>query len=473
VVGLAATGEDAIRMTEELQPDVVLMDVCLRGFVWTVQPDAATGRLRTQAYAGATEGLLAWTARQCAAGGETLFTTVLRTERPLVTPEPLAGAPGAPASAGSVAIVPMRHGERSYGCLCVHSIPPDQFGDEEIDLLEELAGDLAFALRGLEEETSRKRAERALEESHESWRRLVEYQPTGNVVHRDGVILYANEACLRIVGLRDRNDAVGRAVVDFVHPDSRAFVAGRLQELAQGGEPGTNEVKLARRDGEPVVVEMTSHRVTYQGQPAIQTVFSDVTDRRRSEEQLRRAQKLDSVGRLAAGVAHDFNNMLLAIIGHTQLLTETLHASDPRVEHGEAILAAAHRCSDLSRQLLAFSRRQVLDLRIVDLREVVTRVEALLRGTLREDVRRDATCGPEPGYGRGADQPAPPYQRSTRSARSVIQRLGRPTPSSIAIGIWPGWLVSSDHAPWRSRFERTSVTASALRGSGATPASRR
>jgi PAS domain S-box-containing protein len=506
VVGLAATGEDTIRLTEAFRPDVVLMDVCLRGemtgvlaaaairasghgtpiiyataysderlieeaartapyayltkpirdrelhasiesalyrsrtdraiahlnrvlrsvrdvnqlitkerdprrlleqaceillgtsgyaFVWIVRPDAGSGRLAIAAHAGAPADLLAWTAGQCESGGETLFSTVVRTGRTLVTGEPPTSAPEAPA-AGSMAIVPMRNADRTYGCLCVHAPPPLDFGDDEIDLLQELAGDLAFALRGLDDEASRKRAERALEESHENWRRLVEYQPTGNVVHRDGRILYANEACLRIVGLERVEDALDREVLAFVHAASREFVAQRLRELAAGGTPGTAEVRLARTGGEPVDVEMTSHAVSYLGQPAIQTVFWDVTDRRRAEEQLRRAQKLDSVGRLAAGIAHDFNNMLQGIMGHAQMLTDTLHASDARVEHADAILSAAHRCSDLSRQLLAFSRSQRLDLRAVDLRGVVRRVESLFRGTLHEDVTLAVVVPDEP-----------------------------------------------------------------------------
>jgi signal transduction histidine kinase/CheY-like chemotaxis protein len=189
------------------------------------------------------------------------------------------------------------------------------------------------------------------------------------------------------VGLASRDEAVGREILHFVHPESRDFVAGRLRELAQGGAPGSAEVRLARPTGEAVDVEMTSHAVTYQGQPAIQTIFWDVTARKQTEEQLRRAQKLDSVGRLAAGVAHDFNNMLLAIIGHAQLLIDGLHPSDVRLEHPTAIMAAAQRCGDLSRQLLAFSRRQLLDLHVVDLAEVVKRVESLFRGTLHADVQ--------------------------------------------------------------------------------------
>jgi PAS domain S-box-containing protein len=388
-------------ITRERDPQQLLEQACqilLRtsgyGFVWIVQPDER-GRLVTRAHAGATLELLEWTARRCEAGEDTLFASVLRTARPLVTRELTEWSQGV-STTGCVAIVPMLHAERVYGCLCVHSTLRDQFDEDEIDLLQELAGDLAFALHGLEEAACRKRAEQALEESNENWRRLVEYEPTGHVVHRNGAILYANQASLRILGIGEREELLGREILSFVHEDWRDVVTARLRELMSGGAPATTAVTLMRAEGQPIDVEMTSLPVTYLGQAAIQSLFWDVTERRRTEEQLRRAQKLDSVGRLAAGVAHDFNNMLQGIMGHGQMLIDKLHPSDSRVEHAEAILAAAQRCGDLSRQLLAFSRRQMLELRVVDLRDVVRRMESLLRGSLREDVRLRVVAPAEP-----------------------------------------------------------------------------
>ncbi len=390
-------------ITRERDPQQLLEHACeilLRtsgyGCVWIVQAEAERGQLHVRAHAGRAVELLEWTARQGDADGETPFDAVLRTAKPLVARELPKGAPGALSIAGCVAVVPMLHAERVYGCLCVHATPREQFDEDEIDLLQELAGDLAFALRGLEEAASREHAERALEESNENWRRLVEYQPTGNVVHRYGTIQYANRACLRVLGVTRREELLGRDILAFVHEDWREVVTARRLNLTHEATSDTAEVTLLRAGGEPVVVEMTSLPVTYLGLPAIQTVFWDVTERRRTEEQLRRVQKLDSVGRLAAGVAHDFNNMLQGIVGHAELLMSELHSSDARVEHVETILAAAHRCSDLSRQLLAFSRRQILDTRVVDLRDVVKRTQSLLRGTLHEDVRLQVVVSGEP-----------------------------------------------------------------------------
>jgi two-component system, cell cycle sensor histidine kinase and response regulator CckA len=375
--------QDSQRLLE--QACEILLRTSSYGFVWIVEPDADRGRFRVRAHAGTTLEL----AGLNDAVGEAQFAEVLRTATPQVTrelPRP---------KTGCVAIVPMLHAGRVHGCLCVHATPHDAFDADEIDLLQELAGDLAFALRALEEAAFRQQAERALEASHEDWRRLVEYQPTGNVVHRDGTILYANQACLRIVGASGPSDVLGRHVLAFVHDDSRAFVSARLEQLSRGAPPGAAEVTLLRSGSEPVLVEMTSHLVTYLGLPAIQSVLWDVTERRKTEEQLRRAQKLDSVGRLAAGIAHDFNNMLQGILGHADLLKDRLHASDARAEHVQEILSAAQRCSELSRQLLAFSRCQVLELRVVDLRDVVKRMAGLLRGTLREDVRLRVPASPQ------------------------------------------------------------------------------
>lgn len=118
---------------------------------------------------------------------------------------------------------------------------------------------------------------------------------------------------------------------------------------------------------------------------AIETI-EDVTELRRADEQLRRSQRLESIGRLAAGVAHDFNNMLTPIMGYAGFLLASLQPLDERHGHAEQILLAAQRSRDLTRQLLAFSRKQVLDLKAIDLREIVSGLQNLLRRTLREDI---------------------------------------------------------------------------------------
>jgi signal transduction histidine kinase len=124
------------------------------------------------------------------------------------------------------------------------------------------------------------------------------------------------------------------------------------------------------------------------------SLVEDVTGRRELEDQLRQAQKMDSIGKLAGGIAHDFNNLMTAVIGYSDLLLRD--AVDRDREKVEAIRDSAVRASDLTRQLLAFSRRQVLQTQQIDLREVVERMDTLLKRLLGEDVRLQTFFGSEP-----------------------------------------------------------------------------
>jgi hypothetical protein len=131
-------------------------------------------------------------------------------------------------------------------------------------------------------------------------------------------------------------------------------------------------------------------------------VATDITERKQLEDQLRQAQKMEAVGRLAGGVAHDFNNLLTAISGHAELLMESLDGLDPRRDDVVEIRKAAERATGLTRQLPAFSRRQVLQAKVLDLNEVVANMDKLLR-RLGKDIELSAARAPDLGRVR-ADQ---------------------------------------------------------------------
>jgi signal transduction histidine kinase len=121
----------------------------------------------------------------------------------------------------------------------------------------------------------------------------------------------------------------------------------------------------------------------------------DVTDRKRLEEQLHHSQRLEAVGRLAGGVAHDFNNLLMVITGYSQMLLDGMHAGDPARTDLEQVVKASERATDLTRQLLAFSRRQVVRPAILSLNVLVHDMDRMLRRVIGEDIELIASFAPD------------------------------------------------------------------------------
>ena len=184
--------------------------------------------------------------------------------------------------------------------------------------------------------------------------------------------------------------------------------------------------------GRIVDVEVSQHQIDFGGQAAELTIVTDVTGRRQLEEQLRQAQKMEAVGMLAGGVAHDFNNLLTIISGYSQLIMNTLQPGDPNHYAAEQILKAGERAATLTQQLLAFSRRQVLQPRVLDLNKLVTSLGTMLRRLIGEDIDLRLQLRPDsgrvnadPGPDRtGAHEPG--GQRARRHARRAALSRSRP-----------------------------------------------
>jgi PAS domain S-box-containing protein len=206
-----------------------------------------------------------------------------------------------------------------------------------------------------------------------------------SVLTPGGVVLEANRAWERLLGV-PREHALGRNVADFA-PDPKSGLQSEYDKaVAQRG--GSVPPSLIRRpDGTEIQVELSRTAVEIAGEKFILSIGRDVTDRLRLEEQFRQAQKMEAIGSLAGGIAHDFNNLLSVILSYTELALGDLKPGNPLREDLEQVKRAGERSCDLTRQLLAFSRQQLLQPQILDLNAILAGMEKMLRRLLGEAVQ--------------------------------------------------------------------------------------
>lgn len=243
--------------------------------------------------------------------------------------------------------------------------------------------------------TDRRHAEEQLRRSEERYRSFFDADITADVlVAPGGEVIDCNPAFLRIFGFDSRNDAAAHSLAS-IYPD-RASLDSFFERVRREGRIEHHEQVLLRRDGRSVdVIENAFGIFDDRGELVqVQKYLFDITAHRALEEQFRQAQKMEAVGRLAGGVAHDFNNMLTAITGYAQLLLDELEAGNPMRQELQFILGAAQRSADLTRQLLAFSRKQVLQPKVIDLNAVVSELAAMLRRMIRPDILLETRLEP-------------------------------------------------------------------------------
>lgn len=247
--------------------------------------------------------------------------------------------------------------------------------------------------------TERKLAEQRLAEAEERFRTLVEHLPLGMYIRPLDMRypnIYASPQVEPMLGYpaqawMEDPDLLAK----IVHPDDRDHVLSDAAHVRTTGEPLYDEYRYVKPDGSIVWVQDETYVVADEnGEPAfVQGYLLDITKRKLAEEErdrlreeLHHSQKLEAVGRLAGGVAHDFNNMLTAIKGYSELLLAGLGADSPLRDEAEQIRRAAEQASALPRQLLAFSRKQVLAPKLIDLNEVVSEATGLVRLLLGDSV---------------------------------------------------------------------------------------
>ncbi len=246
--------------------------------------------------------------------------------------------------------------------------------------------------------TGRKQIEAELQRREKYFRSLIEHASDSiTVINPQAIVTYQSSSGERILGY-PADAFLGRKLFDLVHPeDLSKSQAALTQSLGQFNTPVTLTSRLHHRDGTWRTVETVGTGIkTDAGETQVILNSRDITENLKLEEQLRQAQKMEAVGQLAGGVAHDFNNILSSLLMQTELIGMTAGLPAEVHEGLQQICADTRRAADLTRQLLLFSRRQVMQSRPLDLNEVVMNLAKMLQRVIREDVRLQLQLHPTP-----------------------------------------------------------------------------
>ncbi len=219
----------------------------------------------------------------------------------------------------------------------------------------------------------------------EALKSLIYTAPIGIFIIQDAEFKLFNPAVRKVTG-NGEDDLLGQDSLTYVPEEYQETVRSQVIQMLKGERTTPCEFQIVTRAGEVRWVLETVTPIHYQGRRAILGFFIDLHERVRLEEQLLQSQRMEAVGRLAGAVAHDFNNMLTAIMGYNEIVMMSLREGDPLFHNLEGISKSAERAAALTRQLLAFSRKQLLQPRVTNLNTVITNLEAMLRRLIGEDI---------------------------------------------------------------------------------------
>jgi two-component system cell cycle sensor histidine kinase/response regulator CckA len=256
------------------------------------------------------------------------------------------------------------------------------------NLVEGKNGEPAVNEETLIDITERKKAE-------ETFRKAFDANPEPIAIGTitEGRYIDVNESFLRVTGYR-REEVIGHTSAElkfWERPEDRAKLVGMLRK--QGSVRNT-EIMYCTKSGEHRTALDSSEVIEVAGQKCMMSILRDTTEQKLLEKQLRQAQKMEAIGQLSGGIAHDFNNLLSVIIGYSEVIEESLSQNGPLKKKCEQIKMAGHSAASLTRQLLAFSRQQVLEPKVLDLNSVVLNVEKMLRRLIGEHIELKTALDP-------------------------------------------------------------------------------
>ncbi len=276
--------------------------------------------------------------------------------------------------------VPLKTPTATIGVLVVqHYQNANAYDQRDLEFLESVGGHIALAIE-------RRRAEEELRKNESILRLLFEYNPLPTWLYEIDTLrfLRVNQAAKDLYGYT-AEEFERMSILEIRPVEQREKTLNYMEELKADTEEHEFWLHQAK-DGRTFEVEIISHELKYAGKRVRLVVAQDISERRQLEGQLRQAQKMEAVGRLAGGVAHDFNNLLMVIKGHTELLLNALDPAEAITRKIEQIDRSADRATALTRQLLAFSRMQVLQPQIINLNTIIEEMGKLLPRLIGEDI---------------------------------------------------------------------------------------
>jgi two-component system cell cycle sensor histidine kinase/response regulator CckA len=295
----------------------------------------------------------------------------------------------------SMMLIPLISKDQVIGVLHFRSLQPNDYSETDLRLAERVGTQIAGAIANAQLFAERKRGEEALKKSEAKFQKLFDEAPVGYMeLDSEGHIVQVNRTELAMLGYTV-GEMLGQPVWKFVAEEEKArqTVKAKLAGSMQMGQNFERNYKQKGGTTLPILIKDALIRDAEGKVTGIHSTIQDITERKRAEaelealqEQLRQSQKMEAIGHLAGGVAHDFNNLLTVIKGYSQLSLSALMEGDPLKENIEEIQKASQRAADLTRQLLAFSRRQILDFKVLDLNSIVQNLNKMLRRILGEDI---------------------------------------------------------------------------------------
>jgi len=290
--------------------------------------------------------------------------------------------PGCNVGFRSFLSAPLVSRDEIIGTLHIRSKDKNKYTSDHLNIIERIAFQIAGAIANAQIHSQYVQTAEALQETELRFRTLVENASDGIVVLQDDRAVYQNPVHRSIFG-DYAGESSEKALIDLLATEDLDLVALDGQLRLGGDDSKDKYLQVSSENGEVLTLEATTKVIHFDGQPAVMVMLRDITERKRLEQQLIRTQRMEALGNLAGGVAHEFNNLFSAILGYTELSRRS-QRNGAVTGFLDEIEGATERAAELTKQILGFARRQIISLKICNLNDLILNMENLIRSQISE-----------------------------------------------------------------------------------------